>query len=54
MLIDFDITMFEVLTQLGFSGHRPPEDQIEAAVALRGRALYNFSSDSDEELSLQV
>ncbi|CAF90707.1 unnamed protein product [Tetraodon nigroviridis] len=36
------------------TGHQPPEDQTEAAVGPRGRALYNFTSDSDEELSLQV
>lgn len=32
------------------SGPRPPEE----TAALRGRALYDFASDSDEELSLQV
>ncbi|TNM85806.1 hypothetical protein fugu_008077 [Takifugu bimaculatus] len=36
------------------AGPQPPEDRTEATAALRGRALYDFSSDSDEELSLQV
>lgn len=36
------------------SGHQPPEDRIEAPGGLRGKALFNFTSDNDEELSLQV
>lgn len=44
-------TRLHVLQQFVFqSGPQPPEE----TAALRGRALYDFASDSDEELSLQV
>lgn len=44
-------TRLDVLQQFVFqSGPQPPEE----TAALRGRALYDFASDSDEELSLQV